>query len=61
MEGILIDLEEIRGTKRGASLKIYQVGAYSNMDEVLNNWQQIKSNATLTSILSYSNNEWSIS
>lgn len=60
MGGLLIDLEEIYDAKERVSLNIYKVGAYSNMGEVLNDWQQIKLNATSANTLSYSNNEWSI-
>lgn len=59
--GLLIDLEETNGSKKDVSLKVYTVGAYSNIDEILNNWQQIKTNAKSTDILSCSNNIWSIS
>ena len=55
--GLLIDLEE----KDGSSSKIYTVGSYSDMDEVLNNWEKIKANSATVNMLSYSNGEWTIS
>ena len=59
--GLLIDLEEIVNSKKDLSFNIYSIGLHSDIDEVLNNWQLLKSNATSTNVINYSNNQWSIS
>lgn len=55
--GILIDLEETAYEKGIANVKIYTVGEYSDMDNVLNNFEQIKVGASQINHLQYSDKE----
>lgn len=57
-DGLLIDLDEAFREKDGIGIKIYTVGPYENMDEVLNNFQKLKDNAERISMLHANKKEW---
>lgn len=58
--GILIDLDEISTKKGNIEVKIYTVGGYTNMDDIWNNLQQIKNNASQINSLRCNTEEWTI-
>ena len=60
-EGILIDLDEIHKEKMGLELKVYTVGDHTDMDFILNNFQQLKEMAVKVSILSCFEKQWCLS
>lgn len=61
ISGIFIDLEEINFGKGSADIKIYTVGNFSSIDDILNNLQHIKNNALQINNLHCSKEEWTIS
>jgi hypothetical protein len=58
-DGLLIDLDEVAQKGDSVTVKLYTVGEYSNMDEILNNFERIKSNASKVCNLSCGD-EWTM-
>lgn len=54
--GLLIDLKE----DSGPMVKVYTVGEYENMDDVLNDWENIKANAEKTNMLTLCGRKWTL-
>lgn len=54
VSGILVDLEESDCKKDNGSIAIYTVGEYSNMDDILNDFENIKVTALQVNYLHYS-------
>ena len=59
-DGLLIDLGELSCKSHSAEVKLYTVGEYSDMDEILNYFQNIKDSASRTYTLSCNKNGWHI-
>ena len=60
-KGLLIDLEDTFHKDGIVEAEMYTVGDYSDMDSILNNFQQIKSGVSKNHILSCGKTEWAIS
>ena len=56
--GMLIDLEEMVCAEGTITVELYTVGEYSNMDDVLNNFERLKANAAQISSLRFAGNEY---
>ncbi|MDL2273398.1 hypothetical protein LJC34_02480 [Oscillospiraceae bacterium OttesenSCG-928-G22] len=57
-EGLLIDLDELLYGEDSSSVKLYSVGEYTDMDTLLNNWEDIKGKSTHIVKLSSRKGEW---
>ena len=53
-EGILIDLDET--SQKTGTVTLYSIGEHLDIDGILNNWQQMKRNASKVSQLDFHEN-----
>ncbi len=60
-DGLLIDLDESSRKSGSLEAKLYVIGAYSDMDTILNNYQKLKESATQIHSLRCDKTGWSIS
>lgn len=56
--GMLLDFEDIKADQEEVLVKLYNVGKYTDMDEIINNSKRIKENANYITYLSYSFANW---
>lgn len=59
--GLMVDLEEVNGTKDSWSIALYVIGSYLNMDDVLNNFKMLKETASQVVYLRYHKGEYGFS
>jgi len=60
ISGILVDLEESDCMKSNGTIAIYTVGEYSNMDDILNDFENIKASASQVAYLQNREGEYKI-
>ncbi len=59
-KGLLIDLNEVFHKEEGLEVKLYVVGSISYMDDVLNNWEELKDTAIDVYLFHHENGETSV-
>jgi len=59
--GLMVDLEEVDGTKNSWRIALYVIGPYSNMDDVLNNVEMLKETASQVVHLRYHKGKYNFS
>lgn len=60
ISGILVDLEESDCKKSNGTIAIYTVGEYSNMDDIINDFENIKAGASQVAYLQNREGEYKI-
>lgn len=59
-QGLFIDLAEVNNAKEAITLTLYVIGAYENIDNILNNCRTVKHTALAVRSLRYQSGEWTL-